>query len=189
MRNLTAATLAVCGLLGPVSLLTGCGPKNGALASPPLGVTYKTGDMRNTINGQMGLTTRGPSAGVEGGLGFAGPAEVSCGPDAGVFRLRFRPEGTSAPVLTLRIPEAGPGGDREGDPEHRGGEGPSEEGPEARLLRVEHGRVEELTGAARVSMHSVGHVAGRHAVSGTFTAELDGTTLDGHFARCFYFPG
>jgi hypothetical protein len=189
MRNLTATAVAVCGLLGTVSLLTGCGPKNGALASPPIGVTYKTGDMRNTINGQMGLTTRGPSARVEGGLGFDGPAQVSCGPDTGVFRLRFQPQGSSAPVLTLRIPEAGPGGHGEDDPEHRGEEGPSEEGPEARLLRVEHGRVEELTGTARVSMHSASHVAGRHAVSGTFTADVDGTTLDGQFARCFYFTG
>jgi hypothetical protein len=189
MRNLTAAAVAVCGLLGPVSLLTGCGPKNGALASPPVGVTYKTGDMRDTINGQMGLTTRGPSATVTGGLGFDGPAEVSCGPDADVFRVRFQPEGRSAPVLTLRIPEAGRGGHGEGDSEHRGEEGPSEEGPEARLLRVEHGRVEELTGTARVSVHSASHVAGRHAVSGTFTAELDGTPLEGSFERCFYFSG
>ena len=194
MRNIHAT--AVCGLVALAFLVTGCGPQNGALASPPVGVTYETGDMNDTIDGQLGLTSAGPSARVEGGLGFAGGAAVSCGPHAGDFRLRFRPEDSSSPLLTLRVPQPGHGGHgaghTEGGTEH-GGEPAAgathEPGAEARLLRIENGRLEELTGKAVVSMHPATHTAGRHAVSGSFTAELDGTTLEGSFESCFHFTG
>jgi len=186
--------ITVCVLLGLAILTTGCGPENGALAAPPVGVTYETGDMNDTIDGQLGLTSRGPSAKVKGGLGFDGAAEVSCGPYAGDFRLRFQPAGRSSPLLTLRVPQeghgSGHGGERGnghgGDDATGGGHGPA---AEAVILRIENGRLEKLTGTATVSMHPATHAAGRHAVSGSFTAELDGTTLEGSFESCFHFTG
>lgn len=202
MRKLTTTAVAVCGLLCLVSLLAGCGPENGALASPPVGVTYATGDMNDTIDGQMGLVSGGSSAEIEGGFGFTEETavKVSCGPRHGLFRLRFQPEGASGPVLTLRIPQAGHGrrgGEHEGPAnQHGDGHGGDRAAAESReptaealLLRIEDGRLEELTGTAKVSMHSTNHTAGRHAVSGTFTAEVDGTTLDGSFENCFHFTG
>lgn len=202
MRNITL--IAVCALVGLVFLFTGCGPENGALAAPPVAVTYSTGDMNDTIDGQLGLTSAGPSAKVEGGFGFAGAATVSCGPHAGEFRLRFQPEGSASPVLTLRVPQPGYGGHGAAQgTDHGQGKGSArtddpgnghtteshEPTAEARLLRIESGRVLELAGEARVSMHPATHAAGRHAVSGAFTAELEGTTLEGSFANCFHFAG
>lgn len=187
---------AVCALVGLAFLTTGCGPENGALAAPPVGVSYGTGDMNDTIDGQLGLASSGPSAEVTGGFGFGEETEVrvSCGPVDGVFRLRFQPAGGSSPLLTLRVPQeghgSGHGGERGnghgGDDATGGRHGPA---AEAVLLRLENGRLEKLTGTARVSMHPATHAAGRHAVSGSFTAELDGTTLEGSFESCFHFTG
>jgi len=185
--------------------LTACGPRNGELASPPVGVTYSTGDMQDTIDGQLGLTTSGPAAKVEGGLGFSRDAVVSCGPRDGSYRLRFRPLDGSGVTLTLLLPEKGHGG-------HGSGHGePSAKEPgaghaaetatqahdgepaEAVVTRIENGRLVESVGTARVRLRAATRVAGRHAVSGDFTAEVSGeagsATLEGRFDRCFYLPG
>jgi len=157
-----------------------------------VGVVYQTGDMNDTIDGQMGLANGGATASVTGGLGFAGEAgannarnnaQVSCGPHGTDFRLRFVPQDATSPVLILVVPEASHGSHGESH-DH-------EEGREARavVLRVDQGRLSELTGTARVSRRAATHSAGRSAASGTFTAEVDGVTLEGEFVSCYYFKG
>lgn len=209
--------------LALVVSLTACGPQNGELASPPVGVTYTTGDMQNTIDGQLGLKAGGPQAEVSGGLGFSKNAVVSCGPRGGSFRLRFRPLDGSGVTLTLLVPEKGHGGHGSS---HGGGAEPAAHGSEgngtdhgepgaagagathtaetaakahagepaeAVVTRIENGRLVESTGTARVRRHPATRVAGRHAVSGDFTAEVSGeagsATFEGWFDRCFYLPG
>lgn len=193
-------------LLALGGLATGCGgPEAGALADVPLGITYETGDANNTIDGQLGLAADPTQVTVNGGLGFQGPATVSCGPHAEGFLLRFAPEGRRDSVLTLLLPHEGHGGHGGG---HGGGQGEehgteASHGPsstasspaesqrkaQARLVRVQNGELVESTGTAQVEKHATSHVAGRHAISGSFTAQIDGTELSGDFAHCFYFPG
>lgn len=188
----------LCVLLVVLPLFTGCGPENGELASPPVGVVYRTGDMNDTIDGQMGLDKGGATASVGGGLGFAGEpgsnnAKVSCGPHGGDFRLRFVPRDAASPVLTLYIPEAPHGGHGEshdGDAHGEGSdEGHHESAARAVVLRVDKGRLSELTGTAHVSLRAATHAAGRNAVSGSFTAEIRGATLEGDLSGCYYFTG
>lgn len=184
--------LVVC--LG--ALLTGCGgPEAGALAPVPLGVTYHSGDRGNTIDGQMGLAADPSRAGVDGGFGFVDQdvdadsepdsATVSCGPGEEGFYLRFQPKGRTDVELTLILPQEGGHGES-------GDEGAGSHGAEhakARLVRFQGGELTELDGTAEVSRHATAHVAGRHAISGDFTATIQGTELAGRFSHCFYFPG
>lgn len=174
----------LCGLLAPLTVFAGCDPQNGELASPPVGVIYESGDMSDTIDSQMGLRNGGAAASVGGGLGFAGEvgsnnAVVSCGSQGGEFRLRFVPRESPSPVLTLYLPEAHGG---------HGGHGGGLHG-RAVVLRIEQGRVSRLTGSARVSLRAATHTAGHSAVSGTFTAEVGDTTLQGDIEGCYYFTG
>jgi|GEM_PF-6279593 len=191
-------------LVSLAALLAGCGgPEAGALASIPLGLTYESGDRGNTIDGQMGLAAEPSGAKVDGGFGFVAKdpeqesATVSCGPHEDGFYLRFQPRGRTDVVLTLILPqegghgEAGAGHEQglESEHGHASADAYRAGNAKARLVRFQGGELTELTGTAEVSKHATAHVAGRHAISGDFTATLEGTELTGSFSHCFYFPG
>lgn len=204
-RRCTTRVLGpLCGalLLLPPATVTGCGPSHGELVSPPLGVVYQSGDRKDTIDGQLELGAI--RSRVTGGEGFGGAAEVSCGPRDGELRLRFTPQGKSAPLLTLLVP-SGPGEGHGGGTDRHAGQVHGEQPPatsgqtlgertgegmsaEARLTRIEDGRLVQDTGTADVALWDATHRAGRHALSGRFTAHVAGVTLEGDFESCGYFP-
>lgn len=152
---LVRTSVLVAALALPSLLAAGCGPSDGELASPPLLVSYGTGDMQDTIDRQLGLGEP-VTAQVTGGLGFDGEAEMACGPTADdlAFRLRFAPADDGLTSLTLRVARAGHGEGGDHGLEHGGDHGNDQGGDHGEQHGTEqhgteqHGDAEELAGDA-----------------------------------------
>lgn len=153
------------GFEGPVQIA--CGPRRDAfeLRLTPEGATAPVLTLR-TLYGQHGGghgDDQGDDHG-DGGHGSEVQADLDVGHGDGTHREVSRTAGH--PRSAPEFPEA-----------------------TVHLARILDGQLSQASGTGRVEMRAATHAAGRHAVSGSFTAEVAGGTLEGSFQDCYYFTG